>query len=96
MIAKIPTYEIDLHLEEARKRVKYAEVGPDVDVTVYENDHSEIKIAAPGKWVIKDGAKIFRVSINGADDQEWTREILMDRIRIESLNKSKSQESDFL
>ncbi len=85
MMAKTPTYEIDLHLEEARKRVKYADVGPEIDITVFESDHSEIKIAAKGRWVIKDGAKIFRVSVNGVDDQEWTREILMDQIRIESL-----------
>lgn len=87
MNAKIPHYEIDLHLAEARKRVKYAEVGPDVDITVFESDHSEIKVAAKGQWVIKDGVKIFRVSINGADDQNWISETLLDCIRIDSANK---------
>lgn len=75
MAAKRPHYEIDLHIEEARARVKYADVGPDVDVTVFESDHADIKIAAKGKWIIKDGCKIFRVTINGSD-QDWPTDVL--------------------
>jgi hypothetical protein len=64
MFLKKPTFALDLSLPEIRKRVKYADVGPDVDITVFDNDYSATKIAAKGKWIIKDGCKIFRVSIN--------------------------------
>ncbi len=81
---KKPNFALDLSLPEIRKRIQYAEVGPDVGVTVFDHTRPETKLAAIGKWIIEDGRKIFRVSIDGSN-QDWTSELL--EIRLQELEK---------